>query len=146
MTVRCHADSKYVRQPAYSGADSLPRVSLRPALYLARTPTATKPTPASNEIVLRMGEIGIVCFCSWDTWTGPRSTSFFWRVKLIPPMANPAIPRMMRRIPTIVAAFMVTLFEGIFGYCSDSVSRTGNAIVGCRSCTPRILIDSTVFA
>jgi hypothetical protein len=35
--------------------------------YLLRTPTTTKPTPATNESTLRIGEMGKVFFCSCDT-------------------------------------------------------------------------------
>jgi hypothetical protein len=54
----------------------------------------------------RIGEMDNVFFCSCDTWIGPRSTSFFSCVKLIHPMAKPAIATMISTIPTMVAAFM----------------------------------------
>jgi hypothetical protein len=54
-----------------------------------------------------MGEIGILFVSLCESWIGPTSTSFFWCEKLIPPTAKPIIPSAMRRIPTIVAGFIV---------------------------------------
>ena len=43
-------------------------VQLTPTkVHLLRAPTKTSPNPPSSDNVLRMGEIGRVLFCSWET-------------------------------------------------------------------------------
>ena len=43
-----------------------PQLTLR-KVHLLRAPTKTSPNPPSSDNVLRMGEIGRVLFCSWET-------------------------------------------------------------------------------
>src|SRR3984885_16092274 len=76
------------------------------AAHLDFAPTTTKPNPAIKETVLKIGDNGSVSWVFRDTCTGPASTTFFSCVKESPPVAYPMIPRTIRRIPTMVAAFI----------------------------------------
>jgi hypothetical protein len=45
--------------------------------YRDFAPTTTRPTPPISAMVLRMGEIGTVCFCSWPNLNRPQIDILF---------------------------------------------------------------------
>ncbi len=65
----------------------------------------TRPRPTTSETVLKIGERSRVSWVLREIRTEPSSATFFLYVKVIPPVANPMMPRTMRTIPMIVTGF-----------------------------------------